>query len=401
MTLNINPDFQHLLPPLAPEELAWLRESIQAEGCRDPLVLWKGQIIDGHNRYAICTELGIEYKTREMEFESAAHARVWMRRNQGGRRNMDAAWRVKLALDSKADLIEIGQMKRRETEGRPSKEKLVSLGDTSFQGQKHSTREAIAKEAGVATGTVGMAEVVMKECPDLWQEALDGKKTIKQAYTEARKTKQLEAAKHRYMETRSATETEPKFTKADAIEWLGQQGECDLLLTDPPYMTDIEDIGAFAKSWLPLALSKVKPSGRAYVFVGAYPEELHAYLSVAMPTQILVWTYRNTLGPCAKHKYNLNWQAILYYCGPDAAPLDGPSLTERWAVQDVNAPDGRLGNRIHKWQKPDELAERIISQATRPGETVLDPFCGSGTFVLAAARLGRIAKGCDIEWPNE
>ena len=169
-------------------------------------------------------------------------------------------------------------------------------------------------------------------------------------------------------------------------------------LTDPPYMTDVPDIRAFAADWLPLALSKVKPTGRAYVFIGAYPEELAAYLSIAMPTQVLVWTYRNTIGPCAKTRYNLNWQAILYYCGSAAGALRGECLTDRWAVQDVNAPDGRQGNRIHKWQKPDSLAERIITQATEPGNVVVDPFCGSGTFLLAAGRLGRKGFGCDKEW---
>jgi SAM-dependent methyltransferase len=110
----------------------------------------------------------------------------------------------------------------------------------------------------------------------------------------------------------------------------------------------------------------------------------------------LVWTYRNTIGPKPKYDYILNWQAILYCRGPDAPPLECPELVEQLAVQDVNAPDGRLDGRYHTWQKPDELAERLIRHSTRPGELVLDPFAGTGTFLLAAARLGRKALGCDI-----
>jgi hypothetical protein len=110
---------------------------------------------------------------------------------------------------------------------------------------------------------------------------------------------------------------------------------------------------------------------------------------------VLVWTYRNTLGPSPSLGYKLNWQAILYFCGTDAPPLDCPLMTEQFSVQDLNAPDGRVGNRYHAWQKPDELAERLIRHSTKPGEAVMDCFAGTGTFLLAAHRLGRRALGCE------
>jgi site-specific DNA-methyltransferase (adenine-specific) len=47
-------------------------------------------------------------------------------------------------------------------------------------------------------------------------------------------------------------------------------------------------------------------------------------------------------------------------------------------------------------QKPLKLLERIISASSRPGALVLDPFCGSGTTLCAAARLGRSAVGVDV-----
>ena len=45
----------------------------------------------------------------------------------------------------------------------------------------------------------------------------------------------------------------------------------DLLLTDPPYSTDVDDINEFSDRWLYQALSGVKDTGFAYVFIGAYP----------------------------------------------------------------------------------------------------------------------------------
>ena len=46
-------------------------------------------------------------------------------------------------------------------------------------------------------------------------------------------------------------------------------------------------------------------------------------------------------------------------------------------------------------QKPLVLLERIVSLASRPGDLVLDPFCGSGTTLVAATSLGRRAIGID------
>lgn len=45
---------------------------------------------------------------------------------------------------------------------------------------------------------------------------------------------------------------------------------------------------------------------------------------------------------------------------------------------------------------PEELPRRLIKLYSYPGDLVVDPFVGSGTTVLAAARLGRWAYGCDI-----
>lgn len=177
-------------------------------------------------------------------------------------------------------------------------------------------------------------------------------------------------------------------------------GQVDLLLTDPPYSTDVEDIFTFAPRVIDL-LKYVKPTGRAYICIGAYPNELAAYLGAPIPKhislkQILVWTYRNTLGPAPKDLYKTNWQAILYFVGNEAGELDCPILNELFSVQDINAPDGRLGNRFHQWQKPIELSDRFVRHATKPNDTVYDPFCCTGTFLLSAAYLGRVAIGCEI-----
>ena len=179
----------------------------------------------------------------------------------------------------------------------------------------------------------------------------------------------------------------------------------DLLLTDPPYSTDVEDIDSFAQSWLPNALAHVKSTGSAYVFIGAYPDELRAYLNIQSPKhmeliQVLIWTYKNTLGNNPKDRYKQNYQACLFYRGVDATKLDCPLTNEQWAVQEINAPDGRLGDRYHSWQKPIELAERFIRHSTKQGDTVFDPFACTGTFLIAASKLGRNGYGFEINTEN-
>ena len=53
----------------------------------------------------------------------------------------------------------------------------------------------------------------------------------------------------------------------------------------------------------------------------------------------------------------------------------------------------RLG---YPTQKPLDLLERIISASSNPGDVVLDPFCGCGTAIAAAQKLGRSWIGIDI-----
>jgi DNA modification methylase len=55
-----------------------------------------------------------------------------------------------------------------------------------------------------------------------------------------------------------------------------------------------------------------------------------------------------------------------------------------------------LGDRFHTWQKPDELARRLISHTTKEKDLVVDCFACTGTFLLEASKLGRRGLGCEI-----
>jgi hypothetical protein len=86
--LRVDEELQELIPPLTAEEYRQLEQNIIAEGCRDALVVWNNTIVDGHNRYEICTQHGIEFNTVEKNFADKEQAKDWIDMNQLGRRNL-------------------------------------------------------------------------------------------------------------------------------------------------------------------------------------------------------------------------------------------------------------------------------------------------------------------------
>jgi hypothetical protein len=84
----IDEEFEFLLPSLDEETFRLLEESILEHGCRDPLVLWKGILIDGYNRFKICTYHGIKFNIVEMDFASREEVVIWIVTNQISRRNL-------------------------------------------------------------------------------------------------------------------------------------------------------------------------------------------------------------------------------------------------------------------------------------------------------------------------
>jgi adenine specific DNA methylase Mod len=69
-------------------------------------------------------------------------------------------------------------------------------------------------------------------------------------------------------------------------------------------------------------------------------------------------------------------------------------MSDVWDVPYINSQaKERLG---YPTQKPLALLERVILASSNPGDTVLDAFCGSGTTLAAAQRLGRQWVGIDV-----
>ncbi|MGI6176753.1 MAG: hypothetical protein ACOYJC_11500 [Christensenellales bacterium] len=59
-----------------------------SEGCRDPICIWNGTIIDGHNRYEIYLRHRIPFKTQQISLRNQHEAIAWICANQIGDRNI-------------------------------------------------------------------------------------------------------------------------------------------------------------------------------------------------------------------------------------------------------------------------------------------------------------------------
>ena len=180
--LTVDPEFRDLIPPLNEEELKLLEESLVADGCESPLIVWNGVIIDGHNRYAICQKHGIPFSVQEKHFDSREEAMLWMLRNQLGRRNLNSYQRSELALRTEPLLREAAKKKQATSTGGQEPQLL----ETSRKAEKkiHTDKE-LASLAGVSDNTIRKARRIVRDADDaVKRELRQGKLTVNKAYTD-------------------------------------------------------------------------------------------------------------------------------------------------------------------------------------------------------------------------
>ena len=393
--VKIDPKFQELIPPLNENEYKLLETSLLSEGCRDALVVWNGILLDGHNRLKICKANDIPYEVRSINnILDRDTAKFWIINNQLSRRNLNKYQRAELGLRLKPLLVK--EAEERQLGGLKQFDTPVVQNSE----QRGKTRDKLAEAAGVSYDTIYRVDYISQRADEDTKDSLrKGDTSINREYKKLKSEDDVVKREEYIRNQRGGFPGKAIIYEQDAIDFLNNIDDqsIDLLLTDPPYSTDVDDISGFVKNWVPLALSKIKPTGRAYICTGAYPRELKAYLDIALREQnfdlnaLLVWTYKNAMGPAPRLGYHLNWQSIFYFVGPDAPDLDAPKLTEREAVHELHVP--RPSKDI--WQKPDELADRFIRHSTKVNDTIIDPFAGTGTFVRMAAELGRNGIGAD------
>lgn len=182
MDIQIDPEFRALIPPLTNDERKQLEANLKVDGCREPLVLWKGLLLDGHHRFDICTREKLVYRTVEVSCADRDDAKAWIIRQQFGRRNLQPFQRAELALVLKPLLAT--EAKRRQSHGlKKGTQSPVRQNSDAREKSKTWTSKKLATIAKVSHDTLHRAAVIKaKASPDVQQALREGKTTINREY---------------------------------------------------------------------------------------------------------------------------------------------------------------------------------------------------------------------------
>ncbi|RYY67769.1 MAG: plasmid replication/partition related protein [Comamonadaceae bacterium] len=165
MDIVVNEELKAYIDPLTPEEYEALEQSLLAEGCRDALVLWNDLLVDGHNRYAICSKHGLPFRTvQSTRFQSMEDVHLWMIDQHLGRRSLSDFQRGVLALRKR----EIGAQRRARADAAASAD-AASTATTSdaeaapAAASAAETREALARAARLSSSQVAQIDKIQKQ----------------------------------------------------------------------------------------------------------------------------------------------------------------------------------------------------------------------------------------------
>ena len=162
----------------------------------------------------------------------------------------------------------------------------------------------------------------------------------------------------------------------------------------------------FTRAWLTECRRLLKPAGALWVIgsyhnifrIGAIVQDLGFWI-----LNDIIWRKANPM-PNFRGRRFTNAHETLLWCAADRdarytfnyeamkALNDDLQMRSDWLIPICGGPE-RLkdgdGKKAHPTQKPEALLHRVLLASSRPGELVLDPFCGTGTTGAVAKRLGR------------
>ena len=424
LDITIDDGFRDLIRPLGPEERSRLEASIKAEGCRDPLVVWNGVLIDGHNRYSICTEHNIPFSVVHREFESREDAYNWMIHNQLARRN--------LTNDEMAYLWGKRYLAEKKSVGAPEGNENAKQSRQSDGVVSGETSERVGGELGVSSRTVeraaSFAEAVDKIAgicgPEAKNLILSGElaltrddvvaiskedaDTVKTAIEKAKKgaVEVAKAIRKQQKEKRRKKREADRHAKArKAKKIVGHEDQCvkfgsfrdvvkavadesvALVFTDPPY--DRKSLPMYADV-AKEAARILKPGGSLICYLGQF--QIHEVCQLVTPHLRLWWTlaciHSGQSARMTEYGIVVKWKPMLWF-------VKGTRGEKTTWVDDAVVSQQEKGT--HDWQQSVVEASYYIERLTNPGDLVFDPFCGGGTTAIACKSIGRQWLTCDID----
>ena len=115
------------------------------------MLTWNGILIDGHNRYEICTKHDLPFSILEKDFTDSSHAKEWMINNQFGRRNLSNYQRSVLALELEGVFSDRAKEKQQEAGGA-----VRQISDKAVI----DTKKELAKVANVSHDTIAKVKKI-------------------------------------------------------------------------------------------------------------------------------------------------------------------------------------------------------------------------------------------------
>ncbi|GIP53524.1 DNA-methyltransferase [Paenibacillus vini] len=199
----------------------------------------------------------------------------------------------------------------------------------------------------------------------------------------------------------------------------------DLIVTDPPYNLskdygntkdnlEFDEYLDFSRAWLTEAKRILKKDGTIYVFMGVrYISYIYAILERELGFEFNSWiTWYYTQGIGKTKGFSPRHDDILMFTKSKKFNfyLDQVRVPQKYYRSINNMRGANPGNvwefshvhycqtsrQPHPTQKPEGLFERMILASSKEGDTVLDPFVGSGTALRVCQQTGRNGIGIDI-----
>ena len=202
-------------------------------------------------------------------------------------------------------------------------------------------------------------------------------------------------------------------TEAESYERLLQGQPVDLIWSDPPYGVNYansakdkmrgthrpilnDNLGEQFGPFLEAALTPMLRNCRGAVYLAMSSSELDTLQSAFRAagghwSTFIIWAKNTfTLG---RADYQRQYEPILYGW-PEGQQRHWCGDRDQGDVWQIKKP---AKNDLHPTMKPVELVERCIRNSSKPGQTVLDPFGGSGTTLIAAEKTGRVARLMELD----
>ena len=385
--MKIKEEFKNLIPALSVEEFKQLEENCLAEGIRDAIITWHGYIIDGHNRYEIATKNELQYESIEKSFDSEDDVKEWMIHNQFGRRNLSNYQRSVLALELESVFSERAKEKQKLSEG-----KGIQKSEDLKQSEVVTIKE-VAKVANVSHDTIAKVKVIQATAtPEVKAKLSTGEVSINQVYQDIKKEEKQQIKtdeRERLAKIGKNKKIEIDFRLGDFEEVFADlpDGSIDCIITDHPYPYE------FIEVWTKLsrfAKRVLKPNGYCIAYSGQmYLPEVIKRMNEHLD---YYWTFAVYHEGQTQIVNGINlmcrWKPVLIF-------QNGKKKIEN-TFQDYFISEQREKNG-HDWQQSKSGVGYLIEMFTKEGDTIFEPFAGSGTTIIAARDKNRNILSAEID----